>query len=154
MERAVTESDNFNRTRAEELKKVYATWEENKSGSGLKTKPGATPVSTEPKKTIVLASRKSVTEYCEMVLHNSEYPDGFPCDAGVAYIPETRTVVVDYSLPDISALPALKEVKYIAARDAFQNVAVSESWLNRTYDSVLYQIALRSLYELFQANVA
>jgi restriction system protein len=31
---------------------------------------------------------------------------------------------------------------------------VSEAWLNRTYDSVLYQIALRSLYELFQADAA
>lgn len=31
---------------------------------------------------------------------------------------------------------------------------LSEAWLNRTYDSVLYQIALRSLYELFQADAA
>lgn len=48
----------------------------------------------------------------------------------------------------------MKEYKYVATRDEIQEVFVSESWLNRTYDSVLYQIALRSLYELFQADVA
>jgi len=67
---------------------------------------------------------------------------------------DNRTIVVDYCLPALKALPTLKEVKYIATRDAFQEEHVSEAWLNRTYDSVLYQIALRSLYELFQADVA
>ena len=89
-----------------------------------------------------------------MVLSRSEYPDGFPADASVDFIEDTRTVVVDYCLPDISALPTLKEVKYVATRGAFQEVHVTEAWLNRTYDSVLYQIALRSLYELFQSDTA
>jgi len=33
-------------------------------------------------------------------------------------------------------------------------VAVADSWLNKTYDSVLYQIALRTMYELFQSDEA
>ena len=89
-----------------------------------------------------------------MVLSRSKYPDTFPSDAFVDFVEETRTIVVDYCLPDIGALPTLKEVKYIATRDAFQDVHVNDAWLNRTYDSVLYQIALRSLYELFQADAA
>jgi restriction system protein len=88
-------------------------------------------------------------EYCKMVLSNSKYPDTFPSDASIDFVEETRTVVVDYCLPDIGTLPTLKEVKYVATRDAFQEVHVNEAWLNRTYDAVLYQIALRSLYELF-----
>lgn len=43
---------------------------------------------------------------------------------------ETLLVVVDYCLPDITALPTLKEVKYIATRDAFQEVHVSDAWLS------------------------
>ena len=97
---------------------------------------------------------ESIPEYCKMVLSRSKYPDTFPSDAFVDFVEETRTIVVDYCLPDIGALPTLKEVKYIATRDAFQDVHVNDAWLNRTYDSVLYQIALRSLYELFQADAA
>ena len=44
--------------------------------------------------------------------------------------------------------------KFIAAREELHEVHVSDAWLNRTFESVLYQIALRSLYELFQADTA
>ncbi len=95
---------------------------------------------------------ETIPDYCKLVLSSSNYPDSFPADASIDYIAETRTVVVDYCLPDISALPTLKEVKFVASREAIQEVYVSDAWLNRTYDSVLYQIALRSLYEVLQAD--
>lgn len=63
-------------------------------------------------------------------------------------------LILDYELPNKTALPNLKEVRYIAIRDQIQEVPVSDAWLNRTYDEVLYQIALRSLYELFSADDA
>jgi len=97
---------------------------------------------------------ESISDYCKIVLGNSGYPDSFPNDAAVDYIADSRTLVVDYSLPDIPAIPTLKEVKFIASREAMQEVSVSEVWLNKTYDSVLYQIALRTLYELFQSDAA
>ncbi len=97
---------------------------------------------------------ESIEEYCKMVLSRSKYPDTFPSDDLVDFVEETRTIVVDYCLPEIGALPTLKEVKYIAVRNAFQEVHASDAWLSRTYDSVLYQVALRSLYELFQADAA
>lgn len=83
-----------------------------------------------------------------------KYPHTFPADASIDFVEDTRTLVIDYCLPDMPALPTLKEVKYIAARDEFQEVHVSEAWLNRAYDSALYQISLRSLYELFEADAA
>jgi len=97
---------------------------------------------------------ESIPEYCKMVFNGSKYPDTFPSDAFIDFVEDTRTVVVEYWLPDVTALPMLKEVKYIAARDVFQEVHVTDAWLSRIYDSVLYQIALRSLYELFQADAA
>ena len=106
------------------------------------------------KESYLAGTAEAITDYCRAVLANSSYPDSFPSDASVDYISDSRTLVVDYSLPDVSDIPDLKEVKFIAARDAFQDVRVSDAWLNRTYDSVLYQIALRSTYELFQADTA
>jgi restriction system protein len=43
-------------------------------------------------------------------------------------------------------------MKYVAARKQFQEVPVSESWLKKTYDETLYQIALRTLHELYIAD--
>lgn len=97
---------------------------------------------------------KSIPDYCKLVLAGSKYPDSFPHDAAIDYVADSRTLVVDYSLPDISVMPTVKEVKFIAARGDLKEVCVSDGWLNRTYDSVLYQIALRSLYELFQSDAA
>jgi restriction system protein len=96
----------------------------------------------------------SIVEYCEMVLNASEYPEPFPSGFELDYIVETRILVLDYSLPAIEALPRVKTYRYVATRDEIQPVAVAESWLNKTYDLVLYQIALRTLYELFQSDAA
>jgi restriction system protein len=106
-------------------------------------------------KAYVARAPETIPDYCKLVLSTSKYPDTFPADAAaIDYIADSRTLVLDYCLPDISALPTLKEVKFIASREAIQEVYVSDTWLNRIYDSVLYQIALRSLYELFQADAA
>jgi restriction system protein len=68
------------------------------------------------------------------------------------YLPDSKILIVEYHLPDISCLPTLKELKYIAARDQFQEIRVSDAWLHRIYDDVLYQITLRTIYELFQSD--
>ena len=94
-----------------------------------------------------------LVEYWSQVLFASEYPEGFPKSFSLDYIPETQTLVIEYALPDIESLPRLKELKYIAVRDELKEVPVSEAWLNRTYDSVLYQICLRTVHEIFQSDV-
>jgi restriction system protein len=98
----------------------------------------------------------SIPDYCKLVLIGSNYPDSFPHDASIDYAADSRTLVVYYSLPDISAMPTVKEVKVVVARGDLdvKDVHVSEVWLSQTYDLVLYQIALRSLYELFQGDAA
>lgn len=93
-----------------------------------------------------------LTDYWELVLSRSEYPDSFPKSLALDYLPDSRVLILEYHLPDISCLPTLKELKYIATRDQFQEVHVSDAWLNRTYDDVLYQITLRTIYELFQSD--
>lgn len=142
-----------NKERAEEYEQSWASHEAAKA-EWLQERDKRNAAIEESRDSYLARKPEAVAEYCKMVLNNSSYPDTFPCENLVDYIEETRAVVVDFSLPDPSAIPTLKEVRYIAAREAFQEVHVTEAWLNRTYDSVLYQIALRSLYELFQADVA
>jgi restriction system protein len=95
-----------------------------------------------------------LNDYWEIVLHKSKYPDLFPKSFLLEYLPESRTLIVEYALPSMACLPSVKEVKYVQVRNMFQEAAVSQSWLNKSYDEVLYQIALRTLYELFQSDAA
>jgi restriction system protein len=97
---------------------------------------------------------RAVVDYCNMVLSNAKYPDSFSVISDLDYVAETRTLVVDYQLPSIEALPKVKEVKYIMTRDEFKEIPLSEPELNKLYDEVLYQTVLRSVHELFETDKA
>lgn len=96
----------------------------------------------------------AVINYCDLVLSDSEYPDDFPKSWQLDYKPETRLLIVEYSLPDSSAIPRLKEVKYVQTRDQFSQSYLADAAVEKIYDALLYKITLRSLNELFCADVA
>ena len=95
----------------------------------------------------------TVSDYCKMVLMNSKYPDYFPQKWDVFYQAESKVLIVDYSLPDIDSLPTLKKMKYIISRDEFTETHLSSAALNKLYDVLLYQIALRTIHELYEADI-
>lgn len=95
----------------------------------------------------------AISDYCEMVLANSEYPDYFPQEWDIDYQADAKILIVDYSLPDIDSLPTVKAVKYAISRDESTETNLSNAALNKLYDSLLYQIALRTIHELYEADV-
>jgi len=88
-----------------------------------------------------------------MVLSASRYPDFLPQEFDIEYDPASKTVVLDYQLPAPEDLPRLKAVKYVPARREFEEQLISESQLMKLYDEVLYQIVLRTVHELFEADM-
>lgn len=95
---------------------------------------------------------QAIVDYCDLVLSNSFYPDYFPQSYDLEYFPNTKSLIVEYQLPALSDLPTLKEVKYIKSRDDFSEKHISQSQLNNIYDSLVYQITLRTVHELFEAD--
>ena len=96
----------------------------------------------------------AILEYCDIVLSNSEYPDWMPSDWDFDYAPEGKVLIVEYQVPEPADLPTLKEVKYVQARDDISEAHYPESVINKTYDLLLYQICLRTIHELFEADVS
>jgi len=96
----------------------------------------------------------SVTEYCEIVLDNSKYPDEFPKNFELEYNPETRILIIEYQLPSIDVFPTVKEVKFIASRNELKEYHISQTQLNKMFDSSLYKITLRTIHEIFEADAA
>jgi restriction system protein len=95
---------------------------------------------------------QAILDYCDLVLSRSEYPDYFPQSYELDHSLDTKVLVVDYQLPCVSAMPTLKEVKYVQSRDELVEKHITETHLNKVYDSVLYQVALRTIHELYEAD--
>jgi restriction system protein len=94
----------------------------------------------------------AIQDYCDLVLSRSQYPDCLPKEWDMQYLPKTKTLIVDYQLPNPSQLPRIKEVKYIKSRDEFKESELSKAESNALYDLVLYQVCLRTIHELIEAD--
>ena len=95
----------------------------------------------------------AISDYCEMVLTNSKYPEFFPQEWDIEYDSTNKLLIVDYSLPELEKLPTLKAVKYISSRNEFTETHLTSAELNKLYDSVLYQTSIRTIHELYEADV-
>jgi len=99
-------------------------------------------------------SEEAITEYCERVLSNSEYPDSFPQKFEIEYNTTNKILIVEYELPSIECFPKIKDIKYIAARKELKETFISDSQLNKMFDDAMYKITLRTIHELFEADKA
>ncbi|MGN7100337.1 restriction endonuclease [Ralstonia holmesii] len=95
---------------------------------------------------------QAVVNYCSYVLSDSPYPDYVNLSSEMDYDAASRTLLVEAQLPAPSDLPTLKSVKFVAVRNELDETHISEAERLRLYDSVLYQITLRSLYEIFVSD--
>ncbi len=59
----------------------------------------------------------AIVSYCSLVLEASRYPDGFPQKFRFAYVPESRQAVVEYELPTVEVVPAVKAYRYVKTSD-------------------------------------
>ena len=94
----------------------------------------------------------AVEAYCDVVLSRSSYDDCCPQEFELEYNRQNRMLVVDYQLPAPDALPKLFEVKYVISRKEFTEKSLPVARQRQMYDSLLYQITLRTLHELFEAD--
>jgi restriction system protein len=150
---AKRDAEERNKQQLEQHQQAQADWEKAKA-RWLEDQEERNARVDERQAKYMSRDPSAIVEYCEMVLNGSEYPETFPSGFEVDYVAETRMLVLDYPLPALDALPKFKAYRYVATRDEIQPVVVADSWLNKTYDLVLFQIALRTLYELFQSDAA
>jgi restriction system protein len=94
----------------------------------------------------------AITDYCEIVLANSEYPDCLPKEFALDLNHNAGLLVVNYRLPAPSDIPTLSEVKYVQSSDSFSEKSLSEAIAAKLYDDLVYQIALRTLNEMLEAD--
>ena len=94
----------------------------------------------------------AVVDYCDLVLASSSYPECFPQEYELQYNASTKTLIVDYKLLSPDDVPTLKAVRYVAARDSFEESHITEAQRQKLFDDIGYQVALRTLHELFESD--
>jgi restriction system protein len=95
---------------------------------------------------------EAVRTYFDLVLQRSQYPDGFPKTARLAYVPDSKQLVVEYDLPPLEVVPAVASYKYVKARNAVAESTRPVTQRKQLYASVVAQVTIRTLHELFEAD--
>jgi len=98
-----------------------------------------------------LGKDKNSIEYFYRVLlsafHDDE--DFFEKIIEVYFNPVNRILLVEYYLPCKEDITSVKEVKYITTKDFFEEKEMSKVEYQEYYDKIIYQITLRTIYEIF-----
>jgi restriction system protein len=94
----------------------------------------------------------AIVEYFSRVLDASVYPEGFPQKHRVAFVPESRQLVVKYELPPVSIVPTVRLYRYVRSRDAIEDSARPQAQLRTLYAQAVAQGTLRTIHELFEAD--
>jgi restriction system protein len=94
----------------------------------------------------------AIEEYCDALFAQSSYPDGIKLSWELEYRQVNRMLVVQMYLPAPDGLPDVESYKYVKSKNAIESKKLSTCERRDLYDSVLYQICLRNLYETFEAD--
>lgn len=93
--------------------------------------------------------RYAVSEYVQMILDRSPYPAGFPAQRSAGYVPESSLIAVEWYLPPVEIVPQQKAFRHVKARKSIEPTARPMPDIRQIYQSVIAQIALRTLREIF-----
>ena len=96
----------------------------------------------------------AIVEYFSMVLDASSYPENFPQHARLAYVPESKQLVMEYDFPSLEIIPEVGSYKYVRAKDEVTEMMRPLAQRKTLYTSVIAQVTLRTLKVLFKADRA
>ncbi len=154
-ENYLTETDNYNKLidtiKTQNLRDIEA-WHSRKL-SYEKRQAEHNAEIEKFKKEYFNKEKSAILKYCNLVLNNSEYPDYFPKIFNMIYVEEGELLIVDYCLPEKTNLPAIKSIKYLKNEDVFKETNISDTKLNSLHSSLVFQICVRTINELYKSDV-
>lgn len=108
----------------------------------------------ELKRGLTAGEPAAVVAYLDLVLGSSPFPDGFPNDRRLAYVPESKQLVIEYELPTLDVVPLVKSYRYVKASDTITETARPQAQVRALYASVVVQTALRIVRNALLADRA
>jgi restriction system protein len=98
--------------------------------------------------------RFAVSEYVQIALDRSPYPEGFPTERHAGYVPESSLLAVEWYLPTFDIIPEHKTFRHIKTRKVVEPTARPPADMQRLYNAVIAQVAVRTVREVFMVTPA
>ncbi|WP_373228835.1 restriction endonuclease [Cohnella sp.] len=137
--------------RLQKYNKLKSTYDEEKSRFEFKVKERNLEVD-QFEQDYRNGEREAVIAYNNMVLERSDYPEGFPQTFRVAYISDSKELVIDYELPTKEIVPAVEEYKYTKSKDEISEKPRKPQEIKDIYLDIVAGITLRSIHEVLEAD--
>lgn len=96
---------------------------------------------------------EAVIEQATLVLDASDYNGLFEKSFTVQYRHEEKLLMVAYDLPSIDDLPKVESVRFVKATGEMKEKLIIEREQKANFEAVAYQVCLRTIHELFEADV-
>lgn len=94
----------------------------------------------------------AIEEHASIVLEASEHDEIIPKQWDVQYEPESKTLLVDFALPTPDDIPTTKTVRFVASTGELKETQISAKDKKTLYDDLCFQLCLRTIHELFEAD--
>lgn len=121
-----------------------ATFEEERAASHAEVERLKSEVSQ--------GNEEAVIEHSSLVLEASDYHGLFEKSYLIQYHRDKRLLKVAYDLPAIDTLPSVKAVKFVKATGELRESYITDREKKANFESACYQICLRTIHELFEAD--
>lgn len=103
---------------------------------------------------IRIAEPTAIQEYVGIVLGNSAYPARLEVEHEFEFDAELRELTLTVMVAPPSSVPAIKAHRYVKASDEIAAADASKKALKDRYSGMVFQVALRTLHEIFEADRA
>lgn len=96
---------------------------------------------------------EAIIEQMTLLLDRSDYRDLFEKHFSIEYQPPEKTLLLEYQLPSPDEMPQIKAVRFVKATGELKESLISERERAANFDSACFQICLRTVHEIFNADV-
>lgn len=93
-----------------------------------------------------------VEQYYKNSLMLSVYPIIWEKGIELSLNMQEKIITISYKLPSIDEIFDIEKINYTQAKSEYTVVAMKEKQLKQNYNDMLYQICLRTLYEIFSLD--
>lgn len=93
-----------------------------------------------------------ISDYFELILQCSSYPEGFKKNYQVVYANESRQLVVDYQLPTVDEIVPTVEIHKQRTGGNVIGIKKKERARHQIYENVIASTVLRTIYEVLRVD--
>lgn len=94
-------------------------------------------------------SKKNIISFIKYILSKSKYPKDYKKEFEVEYDDNSEIIIINYKVPKINEVPNIIKYKYDEISDSLVEVIMKYKDFNKYYESIIFQITLRTIYETF-----